>query len=126
MKQHTNEEIMEFFDIKPGDRFKYEDEIYTAESVINFSFYLECKNNQQLAFTTCEEIQEKIEALPRIKRFGDMTCRGVSCSDCPLNLIRCCDYANLRMSLLDIYNAYSSDTGYHIPELETKLNEEVK
>lgn len=127
MKQHTNEEIMKFFDIKPGDRFEYEGEIYVAESVINFSFYLKCKDDKTLAFTTCEEVQEKIKELPRVFKVGDNVCESTRCSDCPLRKISCATKTTQpKNTLSEIYQAWVKETGYHVPELEEKLNEEAE
>lgn len=126
MKQHTNQEIMEYFDIKPGDRFEYEGEVYTAEEVINFSFYLNCQNGKNLAFTTCEEVQEKIKALPRMHKIGDNICSSTSCHGCPLSKIACgTKTTTAQNTISEIYHAWVEETGYHVPELEEKLNEEV-
>lgn len=118
---------MEFFDIKPGDRFEYEGEVYVAESVINFSFYLKCKDDKTLAFTSCEEIQEKIKPLPRVAMLGDKVCSSTYCGDCPLSKISCnTETTDTRNTLFEIYKAWVKETGFHVPEIEEKLNEEVE
>lgn len=127
MIQHTNDQIMKFFDIKPGDRFEYEGEVYVAESVINFSFYLKCKDDKTLAFTSCEEIQEKIKELPRVSNVGDKVCESTRCEYCPLYKISCITKTHTPQNTLsEIYHAWVKETGYHVPELEEKLNEEVE
>lgn len=126
MKKHTNEEIMKFFDIRPGDRFEYEGEVYTAEEIINFTFYLNCQNGKNLAFTTCEEVQEKIKELPRLVKVGDMQCSPTNCDICPLRFLSCHETCGgYGDSIFTIYHLWSKSTGYTIPELEKLLNKEV-
>lgn len=125
MKQHTNQEIMEYFDIKPGDRFEYEGEVYTAESLINFTYYLNCQDGKSLAFTTCEEVQEKIKALPRVMRFGDKFCGSIYCIDCPLYNLSC-PSSDVKNTISKVYHDWVKKSGYRIPKLEAKLDEEVE
>lgn len=125
MKQHTNEEIMEYFDIKPGDRFEYLGEVYVVEDVLNFTYYVKCRDDKSLAFTTCEEVQEKIKPLPRVKRLGDFKCLELSCERCPLKYFKSC-CMNHDKTLYQLYRVWSMKSGYKIPELEAKLDEEVE
>lgn len=125
MKQHTNEEIMKFFDIKPGDRFEYLGDIYVVEDVLNFSYYVKCRDDKSLTFTTCEEVQEKIKELPRLVKVGDMQCSPENCNICPLKFLACRQIGEYKDTLFKTYYLWSRATGYHIPELEQLLDKEV-
>ena len=116
---------MRYFDIKPGDRFEYEGEVYTVESLINFTYYLKCQDNKQLAFTTCEEVQEKIKELPKLIKVGDMQCSPENCPICPLKFLACHQIGEYKDTLFKIYHLWSNSTRYHIPELEQLLDKEV-
>ena len=126
MKQHTNKEIMEYFDIKPGDRFEYLGEIYVVEDVLSFSYYVKCRDDKSLAFTTCEEVQEKIKELPRLVKVGDMQCSPESCNRCPLKFLACRQLGEYKDTLFKTYYLWSRATGYHIPELEQLLDKEIE
>ena len=116
----TSEELAKLLGIKIGDKIKFSNgRIVDVIKDYELDFH-------PLKASLSVIIDEEFEILTPKKKIGELKCRNIKCSDCPLRILACSSYAcqTLFENLEITRDTYDDQEIYNI--LKARLDKEVE